>query len=177
MTELMLQQAGAVWRGFRQWDRIWLLILAIPAALMALDPGKAEAVLSIAVRAFRGTLPFMAVAVGLIAWLKATGAGGMVAEAFKGRESRMIVLAALVGGLMPFCSCEVIPFIAAWAAAEEGVRRFVYLSSLLLMDGYDADLAVTERWKTLPTTDVPCSAITLARWFAGSSPASERSRS
>jgi nucleoside-diphosphate-sugar epimerase len=42
-----------------------------------------------------------------------------------------------------------------WAAAEEGVQRFVYLSSLLLMDGYGPDLAVTERWKTLPTTDVP----------------------
>ena len=42
-----------------------------------------------------------------------------------------------------------------WAAAEEGVQRFVYLSSLLLMKGYDPDLAVTERWKTLPTTELP----------------------
>ena len=117
MTELVLRRAGAIWRGVRQWDRVWLLILAIPVALVALDPGKAEAVLSIAVRAFRGTLPFMAIAVGLIAWLKATGAEGMVAGAFKGRESRMIVLAALAGGLMPFCSCEVIPFIAALLAA------------------------------------------------------------
>lgn len=42
-----------------------------------------------------------------------------------------------------------------WAAAEEGVQRFIYLSSLRLMDGYDPDLAVTERWRPLPTTDVP----------------------
>ena len=42
-----------------------------------------------------------------------------------------------------------------WAAAEEGVDRFVYLSSLQLMDGYDPELAVTERWRPLPTTDVP----------------------
>ena len=41
------------------------------------------------------------------------------------------------------------------AATEEGVPRFIYLSSLRLMDGYDPDLAVTERWKTLPTTDPP----------------------
>ena len=41
-----------------------------------------------------------------------------------------------------------------WSAAEEGVRRFVYLSSLRLMDGYDPDLAVTERWKPIPTTNV-----------------------
>ena len=42
-----------------------------------------------------------------------------------------------------------------WAAAEEGVRRFVYLSSLRLMDGYDPDLAVTERWRSLPTPELP----------------------
>ena len=40
-----------------------------------------------------------------------------------------------------------------WAAAEEGVARFVYLSSLSLMHGYDAELAVTERWKPLPTPE------------------------
>ena len=42
-----------------------------------------------------------------------------------------------------------------WAAAEEGVPRFIYLSSLKLMEGYDADLAVTERWKPTPTSDAP----------------------
>ena len=41
------------------------------------------------------------------------------------------------------------------AATEEGVSRFIFLSSLHLMDGYDPELAVTERWKTLPTTDPP----------------------
>jgi hypothetical protein len=40
----------------------------------------------------------------------------VVAVIFKGRENRMIVLAALVGGLAPFCSCEVIPFIAGLLA-------------------------------------------------------------
>ncbi len=134
MTELVLRRAGAIWRGVRRWDRVWLLILAIPVALVALDPGRAEAVLSISVNAFRGTLPFMAIAVGLIAWLKATGAEGIVAGAFKGRETRMIVLAALVGGLMPFCSCEVIPFIAALLAAGSPLSAVMafWLSSPLM---------------------------------------------
>ncbi len=134
MTELVLQRAGMIWRGLREWDRVWLLILAIPVALMALDPGNAGTVLSNAVTAFRGTLPFMAIAVSLIAWLKATGAEGMVAQAFKGRESRMIVLAALVGGLMPFCSCEVIPFIAALLAAGTPLSAVMafWLSSPLM---------------------------------------------
>jgi uncharacterized membrane protein YraQ (UPF0718 family) len=51
-----------------------------------------------------------------VAYLKASGAESLLAKAFEGRELRMIVLAALMGGLSPFCSCEVIPFIAALLA-------------------------------------------------------------
>ena len=40
-----------------------------------------------------------------------------------------------------------------WAAAEEGMSRLVYLSSLRVMGKYDEDLAVTERWRPVPTTD------------------------
>ncbi len=134
MTELVLRRAGAIWRGFRSWDAVWLTILAIPLALLALDPVGAEPVLSTAVRAFISTAPFMAIAIGLIAWLKATGAEGIVARAFVGRERRMIVLAALAGGLMPFCSCEVIPFIAALLAAGTPISAVMafWLSSPLM---------------------------------------------
>jgi len=41
------------------------------------------------------------------------------------------------------------------AATEEGVPRLIFLSSLQLMNGHAPDLAVTERWKTTPTTDLP----------------------
>ena len=42
-----------------------------------------------------------------------------------------------------------------WAATEEGVSRVVYLGSLSVLDKYDEDYVVTERWKPVPTTDVP----------------------
>jgi hypothetical protein len=134
MTELVIARAGELWRSLRGWDGVWLLILAIPLGLIALDPAKAGPVLSTALSAFGGTVPFMAIAVGLIAWLKATGAEGMVARAFVGQERRMIVLAALVGGLMPFCSCEVIPFIAALLAAGTPLSAVMafWLSSPLM---------------------------------------------
>jgi len=134
MTELVLRHAGAMWRGFRSWDAVWLMILTIPLALLVLDPVGAEPVLSTAVRAFISTAPFMAIAIGLIAWMKATGAEGIVAGAFIGRERRMIVLAALAGGLMPFCSCEVIPFIAALLAAGTPISAVMafWLSSPLM---------------------------------------------
>lgn len=134
MTELVLERAGWLWGRLREWDRVWLTILAIPLAVLLLDPMSAGAVLETAVTAFGGTLPFMAFAVALIAWLKATGAEGVVARAFTGHESRMIVLAALAGGLMPFCSCEVIPFVAALLAAGTPVSAVMafWLSSPLM---------------------------------------------
>ena len=40
-----------------------------------------------------------------------------------------------------------------WAAWQEGVPRFVYLSSLSLIEGYDPSYAVTESWKPTPTLE------------------------
>ena len=68
------------------------------------------------VEALLGTLPYIIGAVLLIATLKASGAEAIIAKAFQGNQLQMIVAAALFGGLAPFCSCEVIPFIAALLA-------------------------------------------------------------
>ncbi len=45
---------------------------------------------------------FIGFAVFMVAYLKASGEEGMVAEAFKGSPVRMVILAAMVGGLAPF---------------------------------------------------------------------------
>lgn len=98
-------------------DTVWLLIAALPLAVWLLDPRRLPEVLNTATTSLAGTLPFIVFAVLAIAALRASGAEGLAAKAFAGRESRMIVAAALAGGLAPFCSCEVIPFIAALLAA------------------------------------------------------------
>ncbi len=90
----------------------WSLVVVIPALILVFDPTNFTTVIEFAVRAFVGTLPYIVVAVLMIAWLKAAGAEAYVARAFQGRETQMIFMAALLGGLAPFCSCEVIPFIA-----------------------------------------------------------------
>ena len=41
------------------------------------------------------------------------------------------------------------------AAAAEGVKRLIYLSTLDLMTAYDPAYRVNERWKPQPTTDAP----------------------
>ena len=97
MTELALRTADAFRTRLRGLDRVWLLIAAVALATALLAPAQAPAVFDIAVGSFLATLPFIAVAVGLVAWLKATGAEAIVARAFQGREIRMIVLAAIAG--------------------------------------------------------------------------------
>lgn len=142
MTDLVLKRAGDFWSGLKSLDRVWLLVLMTPLILFVLDADGAPDVLGIAIEAFGGTLPYMFIAILLIALLKSTGAEGIVAKAFQGRESRMIVFAAIVGGLAPFCSCEVIPFIAALLAAGTPLS------------------AVMAFWLSSPLMDPPAFAIT-----------------
>ena len=61
--------------------------------------------------------PFFALAIGVAAYAKATGADALIARAFSGNPVRATVLAALVGAISPFCSCGVIPLIAAMLGA------------------------------------------------------------
>ncbi|MEO1238750.1 MAG: permease [Pseudomonadota bacterium] len=107
------QRAAPFWQNI---DPVWTLVVLIPVMAFALAPDVGEELLGFAVGALVGTLPFIAFAVLAVAYLKASGAEGVVARAFQGPETRMIFVAALVGGLAPFCSCEVIPFIAALLA-------------------------------------------------------------
>ena len=116
MTALVLRGVHGLRMRARDLLSVWTLILAIPLAVALLDTANVTHILRTAAEAFAGTLPYIAGAVVLIALLKATGATALVSRAFEGRETRMIVLAALLGGLAPFCSCEVIPLIAGLLA-------------------------------------------------------------
>ncbi|MFK7942738.1 MAG: permease [Paracoccaceae bacterium] len=142
MTELVLRQAGTLWRFLQGIDRVWVLVAVIPLIVLLADPNRASAVLTTAVNAFAGTMPYMAIAIAMIAYLRASGAEGVIGAAFQGRESRMIVFAAFVGGLAPFCSCEVIPFVAALLAAGTPLS------------------AVMAFWLASPLMDPPTFAIT-----------------
>jgi len=115
-------------------DRVVLAILALLIAVAAFDTGNLPAVIRDALASLSGTLPFIAFAVLAVASLKATGAEGLVAQAFRGRELRMIFVAALVGGVAPFCSCEIIPFIAALLAlgAPLSAAMALWLASPLM---------------------------------------------
>ena len=134
-TQPPTQKTGG---GFRAGVEIlktpWAVIVAILLAVAVLDPGNLLTTIDFAARALAHTSQYILFAVLLLAYLKATGAEVMVARAFEGRETRMIMMAALFGGLAPFCSCEVIPFIAgllALGAPLSAVMAF-WLSSPLI---------------------------------------------
>ena len=61
--------------------------------------------------------PWLAASVMVAAAAKATGADSLAARAFRGRQSRMVVIASLVGAFLPFCSCGVLPLVAGLLGA------------------------------------------------------------
>lgn len=110
-------QSPAPWRSrLAKIDKAWLAFVLILLAVALLDPTQFVPTVDFTTNALLHTAPFILFAVFAIGYLKATGAENLLAKAFEGRETRMILLAALLGGLSPFCSCEVIPFIAALLA-------------------------------------------------------------
>ncbi|WP_322865207.1 permease [Aquicoccus sp. G2-2] len=97
-------------------EKAWLAFILILIAIAVLDLAQLQPTILFTIDSLIRTAPFILFAVLAVAYLKATGAESLLAKAFEGRETRMILLAALAGGLSPFCSCQVIPFIAALLA-------------------------------------------------------------
>ena len=110
------------------------VVVVLPLLVLALDPSSFDPILRKAIGSFVSTLPYIIFAILLIATLKAAGAESSIARIFKGNQTRMIVMAALFGGLAPFCSCEVIPFISALLALGAPLASIMafWLSSPLI---------------------------------------------
>lgn len=100
-------------RASRRLDPALMAILVALASLAAAAPSQAEETLRFAARNLLDVLPFLTLSAAVAAYAKATGAENLIAKAFQGRAAAMIVFASLMGALSPFCSCGVIPLIAA----------------------------------------------------------------
>ena len=118
----------------RKLPRGWIASIAILGLVAVFDTPQLSASFSFTAQALRNTGPFIVFAVLAVAYVKASGAEALLAKAFKGNPVRMVTLAALLGGLSPFCSCEVIPFIAgllAVGAPLSAVMAFWLASPLM----------------------------------------------
>lgn len=125
-------------------DRVWLASLVVILLITIFDPPAVLDRVLFGLSALMSTLPYVLFACAIIGAMAAAGAQSVLAKAFEGRETRMIFLAAMFGALAPFCSCEVIPFVAA-----------------LLVAGVPL-AAVMAFWLSSPVIDPPTVLITAA---------------
>jgi uncharacterized membrane protein YraQ (UPF0718 family) len=108
----ILRQTAVIRRLWSK-HRVWFLTMAILTVLMLFDPAQGADSIVFTARALLETAPYLLLSIGLAAYAGATGADGLIARAFTGAPVLMILVAAAFGGLSPFCSCGVIPLIAA----------------------------------------------------------------
>lgn len=101
----------------RRSDRVVLALVVLLLLLALFDARLAQRTLGYVASELIHLAPWFIVSVLFAAAAKATGGDAIVARAFTGREGRMIPLAAVVGGLTPFCSCGVIPLVAGLLGA------------------------------------------------------------
>ncbi|WP_291731984.1 permease [Leisingera sp. F5] len=111
-TENSPRQGAAVWQFLKD-QRVWVASAVILLLLAVFDPSQAPESAAFAGAALLHTAPYLLFSIAVAAWAGATGADNLVARAFTGSPLLMIALGALAGGLSPFCSCGVIPLIAA----------------------------------------------------------------
>jgi uncharacterized protein len=118
MTDLSLEppRPPALVVVIWQKHRVWLASALILFVLLLLDPPQAAESTRFAATALTGTAPFLLLSISIAAWAVATGADNLIAKAFSGAPVVMILMAALAGAVSPFCSCGVIPLIAALLA-------------------------------------------------------------
>lgn len=118
MTDVNFAGAGvsSMLRGLLREQRVWLVSASILAALAVFDAAQAADSAQFAGKALLNTTPFLILSIAIAAWANATGADNLIAKAFTGAPILMIGLGALAGGISPFCSCGVIPLIAALLA-------------------------------------------------------------
>ena len=98
-------------------DRVVLATVAILLSLIPIGLAQFRESLSFTLESLLYISPFLAASIFVGAGAKATGADNQVAAMLQGRQVTAITLAAFFGALSPFCSCGVVPIVAALLAA------------------------------------------------------------
>ena len=101
----------------RRFDRVILAMIGIYAVLAVFAPAQVPGSLVFVGDALWGIAPFFLLSVAIGAAARATGSDKLISRIFAGRETQMIFAAAAFGALSPFCSCGVIPIVAALLVA------------------------------------------------------------
>jgi hypothetical protein len=98
-------------------DRVVISLGLGVLLLLVIDPAQVVPSLRFTGASLASMAPFLLLAVAMAAYAKATGSDQLIARAFSGNPVKAVIAAALVGAFSPFCSCGVIPLIAAMLMA------------------------------------------------------------
>jgi uncharacterized membrane protein YraQ (UPF0718 family) len=98
-------------------DRVVIALVLAFTGLTILDQTQAYQSLQFILQSAIGIAPFFFLAIAFTGYAKATGFDAHIARVFTGKSWQTIVAASLAGALSPFCSCGVIPLIAAMLAS------------------------------------------------------------
>ncbi|MBT6430455.1 MAG: permease, partial [Rhodospirillaceae bacterium] len=115
MSDISLSIAVAA-RRVSGIDKVWMVVAAALLLGALVVPEQTVSSIGFTGTALLQIAPFLAVSIGLAAYAKASGADNLIAKVFQGRPVQMVIAASLFGALSPFCSCGVIPLIAALLA-------------------------------------------------------------
>jgi uncharacterized protein len=114
LDTLALQIPARLWR---KTDKVWLTLALVLGLIALLAPAQWLPSLNATLGSLVHMLPFIALSAGLASYLEVAGADRLIGRAFGHRASLAIVVAAVLGALSPFCSCGVIPLVAALLVA------------------------------------------------------------
>ena len=96
MNQLVAALQNATPAAFKKnIDWAWVLVAALPLGLLLISKDQASATIFFAFNNFVEILPFLALAVGAVALVKASGSETGVGRVFSGNLAVMILLAAL----------------------------------------------------------------------------------
>jgi uncharacterized membrane protein YraQ (UPF0718 family) len=98
-------------------DRVFIALVLAFSVLTVLDQIQTYQSLVFSLQAMLGIAPFFILAILFAGYAKATGIDAHIARVFSGKTWITIIAASLAGALSPFCSCGVIPLIAAMLAS------------------------------------------------------------
>jgi uncharacterized membrane protein YraQ (UPF0718 family) len=108
---------GQIVRTLASMDNAWATIIVITLLLAVIVPGQASASVRFVAASLLDIAPFLLFSALLAGYLEAANADKVIGNVFSSRLFLAIAAASVFGALSPFCSCGVIPLIAALLAA------------------------------------------------------------
>ncbi|WP_235914093.1 permease [Curvivirga aplysinae] len=104
-------------KKLKDMDRVVIAFILTWIAIAVAAPDQSWSSIEFVGKSLWEIAPYLAISVAFAAYIKATGADSLIGNAFRANAGKAVMVAAIVGAFSPFCSCGVVPLIAALLAS------------------------------------------------------------